>query len=245
MNTSEPTVTPNSGLLNVADIVVAPNAVFARLRIVPTWGWAFLVASLLGIAGYLLGGPANMHAFETYGPAVYANTPQFQSMDAAHRAQAVQNAMTYGRVFVQFAWVFVPIGLLFGSLIQAAIMLIARIITRAQGTFAQFYALSMTTGVVSSLGFLLAGVIAVIRGPAAYATPIAFQQGIPGLAMLAPGAGPKLAALLTVLNVPALWALVLAALGLLAIGNFSRVAAWGTILVSLLLTVLFVVSTAH
>jgi len=220
VNTSETTVEPRSGLLNVVDIVVAPQAAFARLRVVPTWGWAFLAASLLGIAGTLLAAPANLHAWEQYAPAIYAQV--FQNLDPAQRETAIQRAVQYGHVIQQLGWIAIPIVLLVATLIQALILLVANAIGRGDGTFARFYALVMTCAVVGSgVGLLLAGLIAVIRGPAAYDTPTAVQAAVPGLALLAPGAGPKLLA------------------------NVSRVVAWVTSAFILLATAAVVAASTR
>jgi hypothetical protein len=244
VNTSETTVEPRSGLLNVVDIVVAPQAAFARLRVVPTWGWAFLAASLLGIAGTLLAAPANLHAWEQYAPAIYAQV--FQNLDPAQRETAIQRAVQYGHVIQQLGWIAIPIVLLVATLIQALILLVANAIGRGDGTFARFYALVMTCAVVGSgVGLLLAGLIAVIRGPAAYDTPTAVQAAVPGLALLAPGAGPKLLAFLTVINVTSVWSMVLLALGMIAVANVSRVVAWVTSAFILLATAAVVAASTR
>ncbi|HTW86028.1 MAG TPA: hypothetical protein VMD91_18300 [Candidatus Sulfotelmatobacter sp.] len=244
MSTSEPTIEPRSGLLNVVDIIVAPNAAFARLSVVPTWGWAFLVATLAGIAGSLLAGPATLHAFEQWGPPLYAQS--FQHLGSAERDQQVARAMSVGRIFVQFGWVGVPIALLVGSLVQAVVLLIGNAIGKGQGSFAKFYALSMTAAVVGvGLTYLLAGVIALIRGPGAYDTPTGVVSAVPGLAMLVPGATGKLQAFLSTLSVTALWSTALVALGMVAIARVSRPVAWTTALVTLLGGALIATAAVH
>jgi hypothetical protein len=235
VNTSEPTVPPNSGLINVADIIVAPNAAFARLRIVPTWGWAFLVASLLGIAGALLAEPAIAHAWDQYGPPQLA--VQFQNVDAAQRSKMIAQATQASHLVFQFVWISVPIGLLIASLLQALVMMVANAIVHGEGTFSRFYALAMNVGVVGiGLSWFLIGIIAVVRGPGAYATQTAVSGSVPGLALLAPGAGLKLATFLSALNVTAIWSIALLALGMMTIARLSSAAAWTTAIIMLVLS---------
>jgi hypothetical protein len=237
LNTSETTVEPRSGLLNVADIIVAPKAAFESLRIVPTWGWAFVITCVLGIAGLLLTIPAQLHAFTQYAPALYAQ--QFQSMDPAQRAAAVQRAVDYGQIFVKYSWVVIPFVVLLAALVQALIMLIANAVGRGDGTFGRFYAVSMNSAVVGTgVTALLAGLIAVIRGPAAYDTAISVQASVPGLALLAPGAAPKLLTFLTAINVGSVWSIVLLALGMMVAARIPRAVAWTTAVAILLLSAL-------
>ena len=83
MSTSPDTVGARPGLSNIVDIIVSPNAAFDRLRAVPTWGWAFLVATLLGIAGAIVIGPAVAHALDASMPAQLAANPQIAKLSAA------------------------------------------------------------------------------------------------------------------------------------------------------------------
>jgi hypothetical protein len=234
----EPTVPPRSGLLNVVDIVVAPNAAFERLRIVPTWGWAFLVATLLSIAGMLLCIPAQMHAFDVSAPALLG--AQTQNIDPAQREATLQRITSVSHLVLQLTWIAAPIFILIAALLQSVIMLIGNGIGKGQGTFAKFFALAITVAVVGSgLALLLAGVIAVVRGPNAYEVPAQVLGAIPGLALLAPGASPKLFGFLATINVVSVWATALLALGMIAIARVSRGVAWATALVMLLLTAAF------
>ena len=97
----------------------------------------------------------------------------------------------------------------------------------------------MTTGVVSSLGLLLNGVIALIRGPGSYDTMQSVQMGLPSLALLAPSGPPKLLAFLAVLNVTTLWATALTALGMTVVGHVKPPIAWTFAIVSLLIAASF------
>lgn len=216
------------------DIVVAPNAAFARIRAVPTWGWAFLAATIIGIIGVLLAQPASLHALQVSGPAMYGSNPAVTQLPADKQPEMIARMVGFGTVMLKFQFVFVPIGLLIGALLSAVIMLIANAISRGDGTFKRFFALTMTTAIVSSLGLLLNGVIAVVRGPSGYETMQSVQTALPSLGLLVPGAGAKLATFLGGLNVTSIWAAVLSALGMIGVARIKPPIAWATALIVLL-----------
>jgi hypothetical protein len=233
LSTSEPTAARRVGLDIVVDIIVAPNAAFARIREVPAWGWAFVAASLLGIVGMLLAQSAYLHALQVSGPALYGSNPAVTQLPPEKQAEMMSRMIAFGATMVRLQFLFVPIGLLIGALLSAVIMLIANAISHGDGTFKRFFALSMTTAVVSSLGLFLNGVIAVVRGPGGYETMQSVQTALPSLALLAPGAGAKLATFLSALNVTSIWATVLSALGMTAVARIKPPVAWVTALLVL------------
>jgi hypothetical protein len=235
LSTSETTVEPRSGLLNVVDIVVAPNAAFARLRVVPSWGWAFLVTTVLAIAGSILTEPAVLHALGQTLPAQMAQ--QMQNVEPAQRDARIQQTLALIHQFWWVGWIFVPIFILAVALIQALIMQIANAAGHGDGTFGRFFALAVTIEVVGyGLLTLLQGIIALVRGPDSFDTPAAVTASVPGLAMLAPGAGTKLLTFLAFFNVVSLWTTALLALGMIAVARIPRVTAWATAGLTLLLT---------
>lgn len=224
-----------NGLLNVADIVVAPGAAFARIREVPVWAVAFLVATILTAAGLLLMQPAQLHALETSGPAMYAATDAIKRLPADQQQAMIGKMMSFGRTGLQLAWILSPLLVLLGALIQSVIMLIGNAIGKGDGTFKRYWSLALHTAVVTSLGVLLAGLIATLRGPGAFETTASVQTAVPSLALLAPGVTGKGAAFLATLNVTSIWAAVLAALGMIAVGRVARPVAYATAAVSLLI----------
>ncbi|HEX3468948.1 MAG TPA: YIP1 family protein [Candidatus Elarobacter sp.] len=231
LSTSEP-VPKNSSLINALDIIIAPKAAFRRIRLVPAWGWAFLVATLLGIAGFLLAQPATMHAFNATAPALYA--PAVAKMPPEQQQAALTRMVAFGRTLASLQWIFAPIGLLFGALLSSIVMLIANAISRGDGGFKKFYAVAITCAVVTSLGIVLNGVISLVRGPDAYDTLQSVQTGLPSLALLAPSAGSKLSTFLATFNVTTLWATALSAIGMTIVGNIKPPIAWTAAIVSLL-----------
>jgi Yip1-like protein len=225
---------PRPGLSNVADIIIAPRAAFSRIRQVPTWGWALLAASVLGIAGSLLALPASMHALDVSGPALYGANPAVTQLPADKQAEMVQRMISFGRIGIEIQSFMIPVFILIGGLFSALVMLIANAISRGDGTFKRYFALAITVAVVSSIGLLLNGVIAMVRGPGGYESIQSVQGSVPSLALLAPSAGKKLAAFLAALNIVTIWATALTALGMVAVGRVKPPVAWVAAILMLL-----------
>jgi hypothetical protein len=240
LSLSETTVDRRSGLLNVIDVIVAPRAAFERVRIVPTWGWAFLVTSLLGIAGSLVIEPALLHAMDKSLPAQLALNPQIAKMPADQQAAAIARAIAFSKMVAQFSWIFVPISLLLIGAVQALAMMIANAASRGDGSFGKYFALSVTIMIVGTgLSSLVLALIVAIKGPGAFESPNAIQSAIPSLGLLAPGLRGALGAFLGALNVFYLWATALLAIGMMIVGRVKAGAAWSTAVVLLLLTAAF------
>jgi hypothetical protein len=240
LSTSQPPVERRSGLANVVDIIIAPNAAFERIRQVPVWGWAFLVACLLGIAGSLLVGPAVLHAMETSMPAQLAASDAMSKLSPEQQQKQIATIMSFSKTFAKFYWVVIPPALLLIGLVQGVIMLIANAATRGDGTFKKYYALSITVAVVGSgLSSLVLGVIALVRGADSFETTSSVSSALPSLALLAPGAKGALGGFLGAVNVFYLWATALLALGMSRVGRIPRGAAWATAIIMLLLTACF------
>jgi hypothetical protein len=236
LSTSESTVGPRPGLSNVVDIVIAPNAAFARLREVPTWGWAYLVVVLLGVAGALLYIPALIHTVDATLPAKLASVPQVAKLppDQQQRVIAAQVGVT--RTIFQLFWVFVPIQALLVPLLQSVVMLIPNAVSGGDGTFKKYFALSMNVQVIGyGLLSLVLGLIVVIRGASSFEEQSAVTSSAPSLALLMPGVKGFLAGFLGTLNVFALWSTALLALGMQRVGRIAAAAAWVTSIVMLLL----------
>ena len=239
MSTSQPAV-GRSGLANVVDIIIAPNAAFERLRQVPVWGWAFLVASLLGSAGTLLAIPAVEHAMATSMPAQLAASDAIAKLPPDQQQKQIATMMSVSTTIAKFYWVFIPPAILLAGLIQGLIMLIANAATRGDGSFKKFFALSVTVAVVGTgLGSIVVGAIVTLRGASSFETMSSVQSSLPSLALLAPGAKGALAGFLGSLNVFYLWATALLAMGMSRVGRIPRGPAWVTAVIMLLLTACF------
>jgi hypothetical protein len=225
------------GLANVVDIIIAPNAAFERIRQVPAWGWAFLVAALLGVAGALLVGPAVLHAMETSLPAQFAANDAIAKLPPDQQQKQIAMMMSVSRVVAKFSWAFIPPAILLIGLVQALIMLIANAAGHGDGTFKKFYALSITVSVVGSgLGSLVLGLIVMLRGASSFESQSAVTSALPSLALLMPGAKGALAGFLGSLNIFVLWATALLAFGMQRVGRIPGGVAWATAILMLLLT---------
>lgn len=225
------------GLANIADIIIAPGTAFDRLRAAPTWGWAFLVATLLGIAGTLLTLPAIMHAADLTMPATMAASPAVAKLPPSQQADAIAKGLKFARIGFQVSWLFVPVGVLLTGAIQAVIMLIANAIGHGDGTFKKFFALSQNVAVVGvGLGTLVVGLIATMRGANSFETFAAVRNVAPSLALLAPGGNAVTTAFLGAFNVFTVWAMVLLAIGMTGVAKIPRLPAWATAVGMLLAT---------
>lgn len=215
------------GLANIADIIIAPATAFDRLRAAPTWGWAFLVATLLGIAGTLMILPAVMHAADLTMPATMAATPQIAKLPPSQQARAIANAMKFARIGFQLSWLFIPIGVLLTGAVQAVIMLVANAAGHGDGTFKKFFALSQNVSVIGlGLASLVAGLIVTMRGANSFETLSSVRGVTPSLALLAPGASALTNAFLSAFNVFTIWATVLLAIGMTGVAHIPRIPAW-------------------
>ncbi len=240
MSVPEPTFDRRSGLLNVIDVVVAPVAAFTRLRLVPTWGWAFLAATLLGVAGSLLTQPALLHAITTGMPAELAASPAIARLPSAQQATVIQQQLAVFHFIGQYGWLITPLWVLLLGAVQALVMTIANAIGKGDGAFLKYFALSVTVSVVGiGLAALVVGLIVVLRGTASFDDMKAVQSAAPGLALLAPGAHGALRGFLEGLTVFNLWATALLALGMTVVGRLPRPVAWTAAGLMLLVTTLF------
>ncbi len=240
MSTSPDTLGARPGLSNVVDIVVSPPTAFDRLRVVPTWGWAFLIATLLGVIGSLIVAPAIGHAMETSLPAQLAANAQIAKLPPDQQASMIAMQLKFAKIIGQVYFIFVPIGILVVGLVQGLIMLIANAAARGDGSFKKLFALSVTISVVGiGLNSIVLAVIVMVRGANSFETTTAITSSLPSLALLAPGAHGALAGFLGAMNVFNLWATGLLALGMARVARIPGGAAWGTAIVMLLVAASF------
>jgi hypothetical protein len=227
-------------LATVVDIIVSPSAAFARLREAPTWGWAFLIATVLGIIGVVLAEPASLHAVMTSLPAQLAANPGIAKLPPDQQQAAINNALAFSKIAVQFGFVFIPIVILIGALVQALIMLIANAAGHGDGSFKKYVALSVNVSVIGvGLSSLVVAIIVLVRGADSFDSTTAVQSAVPSLALLVPGVHGALAGFLGSMSIFALWSIALLALGMTGVGRIPRAVAWTTAIVMLLLTASF------
>jgi hypothetical protein len=240
LSTSETAIGPRPGLSNVTDIVVAPNAAFDRLRLIPTWGWALLAGSVLAMIGSLLIQSATLHALQISLPAKLAASPAMAKLSPEQQQSYIAASLNFAKVLTQISFIFPPIFIMVAGVVQALIMTIANAASHGDGGFKKYFALSVTVSVIGlGLFSLVNGVIVLVRGAGSFESTTAVQSTVPGLALLAPGARGALEGFLGALNVFYLWGTALLALGMQRVGRISPPVAWITAIVMLLLTACF------
>jgi hypothetical protein len=241
LSTSPDTVGARPGLSNIVDIIVSPNAAFDRLRAVPTWGWAFLVATLLGIIGALIVGPAVAHALDASLPAQLAANDQIAKLSPADQQKQIAAIMSMTKTITRLSWLIVPVIILVAGLVQALLMLIANAAGHGDGSFKKFFALSITVAVVGEgLRSIVLAIIVLLQGANSFDNATSLQYSVvPGLSTLVPGAHGPLQGFLGAFNVFYLWAAALLGFGMIRMARIPRVTAWATALVILLVTAAF------
>jgi hypothetical protein len=213
-------VTNRSGLQVVLDVIIAPKAAFESLRVVPTWGWAFLLSLVLAMIGSYLTTPAGQHILVAETPARVA--AMFPSMTTEKHDAEVARELGMGQAFAKFNFLFVLVILPIVSLVQALVMLVVNAISRGDGTFKKFFALSINVSIIYSISTILLGIIVIIRGGDSFNSQADIFSALPSLALVAPGAGKGLTAFLGSLNVFSIWSTVLMVMGMGIVARIPR-----------------------
>lgn len=207
----------------IIDIVIAPKEALEQLRLSPTWGWALALTLVLASAGSYLMTPALLHAFETGWPAMVAKTPTLAALSADQQ----QAQLAFLEKVYHFAWLATLFTLPIGILIQTLVMTIFNKIGRGEGTFGRFWAVACNIAVPTvGLGSIVGAIVVIMHGAENFNTMQSLQGAIPSLAMLAPGAGPKVVGALGAIQPFSLWAAGLATAAMLIVGRVPRIHAW-------------------
>jgi hypothetical protein len=227
---------PANGLQTLADVILAPKSAFERLRTRPTWGWALVIAIVLGALGFFLVTPAVVHATQASWPAMIAANPQLASLPPARQQAGLQFALA----FVHYVWILYVIFIPIGILVYAVIMLIFRAIGGGSASFASLWAASCNIAVISAgISGIVLGIIVRFRGADSFNSQVAVSSALPSLALLAPGAGIKLFTFLAAMNVFTIWAAVLIYVAMRVTAKVSTVPAVLTALIGLCIPALF------
>lgn len=225
---SEPMTAPKgNGLTTALDIVVSPSDAFARLRLVPTWGYAFLIAAVLGMVGAFLGSAASEHAAIASIPAAMAKNAAVAAMTPEKRQAVMDQQVGVTKAISKFNFAFIPVVLLVSALLQSVYLLIFNAIVRGQGSFKKYWALAINISIVGiGLGTLILGVIELIRGPDAFNSQSDLFNALPSLAWIVPGSTGFVHGMLVSFSVFGLWATGLFALGLIGIAQIKPAQAY-------------------
>lgn len=225
---SEPMTAPKgNGLTTALDIVVSPADAFARLRVVPTWGYAFLIAAVLGMIGTFLGSAASEHAAIASIPATMAKNTTVAAMTPEKRQAIVDQQIGIAKAISKFNFAFFPVILLVIALLQSVYLLIFNAIVRGDGNFKKYWALAINISIVGiGLATLILGVIELIRGPEAFNSQSDLFNALPSLAWIVPGSTGFVHGMLVSFSVFGLWATGLFALGLIGIARIKPAQAY-------------------
>jgi len=235
MGVSAPAAAKTSGLSTVVDTIAAPTDAFERLRTMPTWGWALIVAIAFMLIGTVLQLPAQHHA-ATAQIQRMVDGPLFAKATAEQKQHAVANA---GKTNV-FTFLAPILGLFVAVFLNTLFMLIGNVAGRGQADFKRLWCGSMNIAVPTlGLGAVVLGVIATIRGADSFGSSLALAQAVPSLGMLVPHGSPMLVAFFSAISVFSLWGLFLNATMLRVTAKTSPAIAYTFAILVLLLGALF------
>jgi hypothetical protein len=219
------------GLKTAVDIIVAPRDALERLRSNATWGWAILIVIVVYALATWAIGPALVHATQADWPNVLAKNPQMATESPSQ--QAAHLAMTLK--VVGFSWVITPIIVLFGVFLQALIMAICNMAGRGTAPFRRLWAVAVNIAIpLIALNGVVVAIIVLVRGSQSFSSAVELQTVMPSLGYLVPMSSLKLHTFLTFFNPFTLWGtgLIIAAMAIVA--GVSRLWAWLTGLIWLL-----------
>jgi hypothetical protein len=203
----------------VWDVLVAPRSAFEALRERPQWVWAFALTCALGMAGAVLEIPAGAHVAAATIADQATHDPNTATLSPDQIA-----AMTRYQVGMQrWFWLGWPLVVLTATSFAALLMLGFDRMTRGRSSFAKFFALATNVAILNyGVGLLVIGLLSALRSPEDFSAPSDIARLTPSLAWLAPGASPKVTALLVAFNPFQIWSFVLLGLGLRTIAGFGR-----------------------
>jgi hypothetical protein len=225
---------PASGLTNVVNTIVSPKEAFEALREAPTWGWALIIGAILSIIGYFLALPASHHATLVAMQSLTSG-PSFSTMSDVQKQQMLASANP-GAVRDVLGAIGPVIFLLIAVLLNTLFMLIANAIGKGQADFKRLWCGSMNIAVPTfALGQLVAGIIAVLRGPDSFTSMADLFRAVPGLGTLASGMHGFGGAFLAFITVFSLWGLFLNGTMMRAMARAAAGASWA---VAILVTIL-------
>ncbi|MBC5810603.1 MAG: YIP1 family protein [Candidatus Eremiobacteraeota bacterium] len=238
----ETAVAPKSnGLATLRDVIVAPKAAFAELRVRPTWFWAFVITSVLGMIGGIMLIPASEHMATAMFATMSKTDPRFAQLTPAQMEQQI----SIMKIVTHYQFLMYPIGVLVAALATAVLGLIGNAIGGGDGNFRRYWALAMNVAIVMfGISYLLLGVIAMARGPESFSAPHDLFGAIPSIGWLVPG-NYALSAFLSITSLFGIWSLVLVGLGFRITGGMKAPIAWTMSVVALLSSGLYAVAASQ
>jgi hypothetical protein len=220
------------GLRTAVDIVVAPRDALERLRTNATWGWAILIVMVVYALASWAMAPALVHATQVDWPNVLAKNPSM----AAEPIDVQQKKLEITLKIVAFSWLITPVIVLFGVFLQTLIMTICNMAGRGTAPFRRLWAVAVNIGIpLIALNGVVTAIIVLVRGSQSFDSAIALQTVMPSLAYLVPASSLKLHTFLTFFNPFTLWGTGLIIAAMTIVAGVSRLWAWLTGLIWLLI----------
>lgn len=212
-----------SGLTTVLNVIAAPREAFTALRLVPTWGWAFIIAAILMIAGTALEAPAARHVGVAQIQRMQSTSPLFAQMSDQKKKDMIDKARKPSLTSLFFA----PCILLLFALLNTLFMLIGNAVGRGSADFKRLWAGSMNIAVPTlGLGAVVTGLIVMLRGPDAFNSQAEMMRAMPGLGMLPFNGSAVLTTMLATISIFSIWGLFLNATMLQTTAGTSKGIAW-------------------
>ncbi len=212
-----------SGLTTALNTIISPAEAFETLRLAPMWGWAFIIASVLMIAGSLLAMPATDHTNLIMTQNMVAHSSLLANASDAQKQQMITDARHPSPTKHLIGLLLGPVFLLIIAAFQALILLVGNAAGGGKASYKQLFCAAVNISVVGAgLYWLVLGIIALVRGPASFNSPTDLVAAVPGLGLLAGGAGAGLTTFMASINVFSLWSAVLFALAMLIVARVSK-----------------------
>lgn len=223
MDVDAPEVADGNGLRTALDTIAAPSDAFARLRVAPTWGWAFVIVIVLyAVASFLLE-PALLHATAADWPRQIAANPRLQTMSPEQQQAALALVLRIDRL----AWISAIVVAPLAMFVQSIVMLIFKAIGKGDAPYRVLWAAAVNIAIPAiALNALTSAAIALARGASSFNSPTDLQTAIPSAAMFVPASAVKLHAFAAGFNPFTLWSCGLTIAALIIAARVSRPWAW-------------------
>ncbi|MDQ2663055.1 MAG: hypothetical protein M3Y18_03340 [Candidatus Eremiobacteraeota bacterium] len=223
-----------NGLTTVVNTIVAPQEAFETLRLVPMWGWAFIITFALFALGTLLEAPTTQHVNYIQTQHMVATSSLFANMTPAQKQQALARAAHPGTTGSILPIVFGSIGVLLVALLNTVILLIGNAVGKGQANFKRLFCGSMNIAVPTfGLYTLVNAAIIAVRGPTSFNSMSDILHAVPGLGMFGPAGSVVTTGFLSGINIFTLWGLFLNATLLIVMARVAKPVAWTTAVVIL------------
>ncbi len=223
---NENTAKPN-GLTTVINTIVSPKEALETIRNAPTWGWAFVITAVLYVIAAVLMLPATQHVGVAMVTHMTESGRFAANLSGAQKQAMIQSAMHPDAVkdviniTIGVASIFLIV------LLNTALMLLAKVIGKGDGTFKTLWSGSMNVLVPSyALAQIVLAIVVLLRGPDTFNSFLDLARALPGLGTLTPGLSGIAGGFFAAISVFAIWGLILNAYMVRIVGRASAGVAW-------------------